>query len=287
MTNAIDFQSIANAAAAAEDQTDMKAKGSFERPVPEQGKTTCRLLQYIELGKQKAANPAYKDVERVILRFELNGPKHMIEIDTEDGKKKVPGIVDVRLPKGGKDSKYGRLFTALNYSGTYNHFAQMVGAGAWIVEVSHNIVDPDTDKERTYCNLDKNKAWTFTAPVIEDVIAGTSTPVPVPELNGDPKVFLWENKGLTDDQYISLWEDIYIEGEWEAKGDKPARSKNWMQEMIQTSLTFPESRLAKLLQDNPTGVDLAAEIEKSEAAVEPKEEAPADVPADDPLAALL
>lgn len=260
----INFTDIGNQAAQAEDQTKMKEGGSFERPVPAKGTCIVRLQQYLEVGKHEPKNPAHKDSEKAKFRFELHTPQHLIEIDTEEGKKKIPSIIDIELPKGGKTSRYGRLFAALNYNGKYNHFAQMVGAASWKAEVTHNIQNPGTDNEKTYANLDKNGSWTFGAPVVEDPIAGTSQAIPVPELDGDPKVFLWENKGIADVDYLALWKSIFIEGEWEAKGDKPAKSKNWIQDLIISGLTFQGSRLQKLLQENPEGVDVAAAIEQGE-----------------------
>jgi len=297
MTNntVIDYTAIANAAAEAENQTEMKEGGKgFERPVPEAGGAIVRLLEYIELGKQKATQAGYKDQEKVKFRFELHTPKHLIEIDTEEGKKKIPSIIDITLPKGGSTSKYGRLFTALNYNGKYNHFSQMVGSGAWRAEVTHNIVGEGTDK-KTYANLDKNKAWTFSAPLMEDPVAGTSVAISVPELSGSPKMFLFENKGISDEVYIALWNELFIEGEHEAKGDKPAKSKNWIQDMITNSLTFSTSRLASLLKQNPTGADIDSIVEEAEKAEEKAAEVPevaeeAATPAAeaiDPLLALL
>lgn len=264
MTVAINYTDIGNAAAAAEDQTKMKEGGSFERPVPVAGQCILRLQQYIEIGKHKPKNPQHKPAERAMLRFELHTPKHLIEIETEEGTKKIPGIIDIELNKGGKTSRYGRLFAALNYNGKYNHFAQMVGAGSWKAEVIHNIQNKGEDNEKTYANLDNNGAWTFAAPEVVDPVAETVTPIAVPELDGDPKLFLWENKGISDAAYIALWKTLFIEGEWEAKGDKPAKSKNWIQNKIKDSLTFPDSRLAKLLADNPEGVDIVEAIEQGE-----------------------
>jgi hypothetical protein len=299
----IDYTAIANAAAEAENQQEMKEGGKgFERPIPAAGIAILRLQQYIEVGKQKSKNATYKDQEEVMLRFELHTKAHRIEIDTEEGKKTIPAVIDIRLPKGGSTSKYGRLFTALNYNGKFNHFAQMVGKGAWKAEVTHNIVGKGTPEEKVYANLDKNKAWTFSAPQIEDPIADTVTQIPVPELDGDPKIFFWENKGITDESYIALWNELFIEGEFEAKGDKPAKSKNFIQDKIKSGLTFKESRLANLLEQNPTGADIDSIVEEAEQAAETptvskeaaepaKEEAvQADTPAVeeiDPLLALL
>jgi hypothetical protein len=277
----IDYTAIANAAAEAENQQEMKEGGKgFERPVPAAGIAILRLQQYIEVGKQKSTNPKFKDQEEVMLRFELHTKAHRIEIDTEEGKKTIPSIIDIRLPKGGATSKYGRLFTALNYNGKYNHFAQMVGKGSWKAEVTHNIVGKGTPEEKVYANLDKNKAWTFSAPQIEDPIADTITQIPVPELDGEPKIFFWENKGITDEAYIALWDELFIEGEFEAKGDKPAKSKNFIQDKIRAGLTFKESRLANLLEQNPTGADIDSIVEEAEQAEEtPKVSKEADEPA--------
>lgn len=276
MTEVIDYNAIANAAAEAEDQTQMKAGGSFERPIPVAGKAILRLQQYIELGVQKAKKAKFKDSEEVMLRFELHTPKHLIEIDTEEGPKKIPNTIDIRLPKGGATSKYGRLFTALNYSGKFNHFAQMVGKGSWVAEVTHNEVGEGEDK-KVYANLDKNKAWTFTAPVVEDPVSGSVQPIPVPELHNDPVIFLYENKGLTDDQYLATWDTLFIEGEHEATDGKPARSKNWIQDTISTGVKFPGSRLKKLLEARG-----GASAEDLDNAINQIEEAAEEVKAEQP-----
>lgn len=271
---AIDFTAIGNAAAQGEDQSQMKegGNGNFERPVPAAGPAIGRLLQYIELGVQPARpGSGYKDAEEVMLRFELSTPKHMIEIEKDGVKSKIPSVVDIRLPKGGLTSKYGRLFTALNYSGRFNHISQMIGVASWRFEVTHNVVGKGTDKEKTYANLDKNKAWTFVEPANVDGLTGDITPIAVPELNGTPKVFLYENKGLTDEQYLSLWDSIFIEGEHEAKGDKPAKTKNWIQETIQKGVKFVGSRLHGLTEGRKSGEaipDVAGLIEESEAKVD-------------------
>ena len=264
----IDYDAIGNAAAEAEDQTQMKeGGGGFDRPVPAEGRCTLRLQQYIELGKQKSNNPKYKDSEQVMLRFEVNSPKHMIELP--DGTK-VPNTITVRLPKGGKTSKYGRLFIALNYSGKHKHFAQMVGKAGWLADITHNIVNPGTKEEKTYANLDKNKAWTFGAPVFENPATGETVAVPVPELDGSPQVFLYENAGLGDTDYKALWDTLFIEGEQEA-GPNAGKSKNWIQDSISASIGFSTSRLAQLIEGNS-----AESLE--DIPVEAKEEKPKKAP---------
>ena len=260
----IDYTAIGNAAAEGENQLEMKeGGGKFERELPAEGPAIGRLLQYIELGVQKAKpGSGYKDSEQVMLRFEVSTPRHMIEIEKDGVTSKIPNVIDVRVPKGGLTSKYGRLFTALNCSGKFNHFAQMVGAGSWVFEITHN-VSGDT----TYANVDKNKAWTFRAATQVDQLTGAATAIPVPELDGTPKVFLYENKGLSDAAYLSVWDTLFIEGEVEAKGKQPAKSKNWIQNTISNSVKFPTSRLSKLLEARGTDgalPDLTGAIEEAE-----------------------
>ena len=289
----IDYTAIGNAAAEAENQQEMKEGGKgFERPTAEAGPALVRLQQYIELGVQKSNRSDFKDAQQVMFRFELHTPNHLFEIEVDGVTKKVPLTIDIRLPKGGSTSKYGRLFTALNYNGKFNHFAQMVGAGSWLAEITHNIVG-EGDKKKTYANLDKNKAWTFTAPQKVDPMSKEVTVYPVGELSGDPKVFLFENKGIADDAYKALFDTLFIEGEHEAKGDKPAKSKNWIQDTITNSIKFSETRLASIINNNPEGVDVDALVAAAEQGAEPKVEAkpepkveatPAEV---DPLLAAL
>jgi hypothetical protein len=285
----IDYNAIAEAAAEGEDQSKMKeGGGGFDRPVPAAGNCTVRLQQYIEIGKQPSNNPQYKASEYVMFRFEVNSPKHMLTLD--DGTK-IPNQITLRLPKGGKTSKYGRLFTALNYKGQFRHFAQMVGKGAWLAEITHNVVKPGTPEEKTYANLDKNKAWTFGPPVFENPATGDVQTVPVPELNGEPQVFLFENAGLGDDQYQALWNDLFIDGEHDS-GPKKGESKNWIQDLIVGSMTFDTSRLKKIiggasaasLEDLPLGEDDLPEPEvKEPAKAAAKKPDPKPVPAPEPV----
>jgi len=292
---AIDYDVIGTAAADGEDQQAMKeGGGGFDRPIPEAGKCTVRLQQYIELGSQKPSNPSYKAREAVTLRFEVNSRKHMITLD--DGTK-IPNTIDVRLSKGGKTSKYGKLFSSLNKSGKYNHFAQMVGKGAWLAEITHNTVGAGTDKEKTYANLGDDNGWSFALPIFEDPTTEETKPIPVAELSGDPKVFLYENPGLTDTQYKGLWDTLYIEGEHET-GARKGQTKNWIQGIIMDSLTFKGSRLERIIAgdsaesleevDVPNEVPAPEQVveEKPKAAAKPKAAKKPEPESDDPLAAM-
>lgn len=264
MSTKIDYAAIAAAAAQGENQSEMKEGGGFDREIAKAGICTLRLLQYIETGFHKGNNPKYpKPSNQVMLRFEVNNKKNLTEITLEDGTvKMIPATVDLYLNKGGAGSRYGRLFKSLNYSGRFNHFMEMVGEGAWKAHITHNVVNEGKDNEVTYANLDKDKAWTFEAPIHQNIDAdgepvGSVIQLQVPELSSDPKVFVWENKGLTDEMYLAVFEELYIEGEHEAKDGQPAKSKNWIQDKITSNVKFPGSRLANLLGNNVKAGDVA------------------------------
>ena len=262
----IDLSQISALAAEGEDQANMKAGGGFERPTPEAGIAMVRLLEYIEYGYAEPKKEGWKSAIEVRLRFELHTPNHLITYQNAEGKDvTVPSTIDVYLSKGGPGSLYGKLFTSLNYSGKFNHFAQMVGAGAWLADVTHK-----KSGDKTYANLNNASGWTFRAPVVADPVAGTTTEVTIPEIHGAPKMFLYENDAIPDSTYKEMWDDLYVDGEYEARDGKPAKSKNIIQERIMASLKFPESRLARIvagegvpasLDDLPTAGDKVADVD--------------------------
>ncbi len=258
----INYADLAKQAAQGEDQANMKyGGGGFERDTPAEGVAMLRLLEYIEYGYAEPKKEGWKSAIEVRLRFELHTKAHLITYQDSEGKDvTVPNTIDVYLSKGGAGSLYGRLFSSLNYAGKFNHFAEMVGQGAWLADVTHN-VKGDT----TYANLNNANGWTFRAPVIADPVAGTTTEVTIPEAHGNIKVFLYENDGIGDEMYKAMFDELYVEGEYEARDGKPARSKNIIQERIMGSVKFPESRLARILggqvttealEELPTGGDV-------------------------------
>lgn len=234
----MDYTQLGLAAAASEDLT---VERSAARELPAKGVAMLRLVDYIETGRHAAKNPTHKPSLKVLMTFELSHPKHMIEIDG----KKVPSRVTIRVNKTYSDKGgYMPLFKAMDRAlgGGYKHFVQMINKPL-LGEVFHSEYEG-----KTYANLDIDGAWSFKPAVMEDVLSGTSTPVPVPEMHGTPQVFLWEADGVTDEQIKAMWESIYIEGT--RKNDKGAEvSKNWIQETIMANIEWEGSTTQALTQE--------------------------------------
>lgn len=253
----MDYSLIGQAAATSEDLT---VKRETVREAPKEGVALLRLVDYIETGRHEAKNPQHKPSLKVLLTFELSHPKHMIEVDG----KKVPQNITIRVNKTYSDKgKYVPLFKAMNRAlgGGFKHFVQMINQPL-LGHIYHNEYEG-----KKYANLDVDGAWSFKAPVMDDPIAGTSTPVPVPEMQGTPKVFLWEADGLTDAQIVEMWESIYLEGT--RQNDKGVEvSKNWIQETIMDNIEWEGSTVQALTQEHISLDDEAT----------PTEDVPTDIP---------
>lgn len=263
----MDFSKLGQAAAQSEDMTQNK---SFERELPRAGVALLRLRDYIELGRHESNNPAYKykPALKAILTFELSHKDHLIEIDG----KKVPSTIQVRVNKGATSkSGFKKLFNVMNkaHGSKYQHFVQMIGL-PFLGEVFHN-TSGEGDKKQTYANLDLDGAWSLKEPVQVDALAGTSTPIPVPELHDEPKVFLWENPSLSDEDVQEMWDSIFIEGTREVEDPKTKEkkevSKNWIQETIMSNIEWEGSVTQAVTQEH---------ITLDEHGVEAQEGAPAE-----------
>ena len=245
----MDFSKIGTAAAESEDMTQ---NATFVREVPRAGVALLRFREYVELGRHESSNPTYKPSLKAILTFELNHPDHMIEIDGV----KVPQTIQVRLNKGSTaKSGFRKLFNVMNsaYDNKYVHFAQMIGL-PFLGEVFHNVVKPGTPEATTYANLDKDGAYSLKAPVQVDALTNTQTPIPVPEMHGEGKVFLWENESMSDEDIKEMWESIYIEGTREIEDPKTKEkkevSKNWIQETIMKNIEWEGSTTQALIEEH-------------------------------------
>lgn len=246
----VDIKSLASNAVDADDLTQVK---KFERELPKAGTALLRFRDYIELGKQKSNNPKYKPAINCILTFELSHPKHLIEIDG----KKVPQKIDVRLNKGQTaKAQYRRLFNVMNDAcgGGHKHFITMIGE-AFLGEIFHKKSEKNGE---TYANLDKDGAYSLKAPQSIDPISEEVTPIPVRELEKEPKVFLWENEGVTDEQIKEMWDSIYIEGTRtvtrEVDGEKVEVevTKNFLQETITEAVDWEGSRTQGVVTEYPS-----------------------------------
>lgn len=268
----MDFKALGKKAGKAEDLTKNK---TFERELPKAGVAMLRFRDYIELGRHESKNPTHKPALRCILTFELNHPKHMIEIDG----KKVPNTLQVRLNKGvTAKSGYRKLFNIMNAAsgGKAHHFVELLG-DAYLGTIFHNEVG-EGDKKQVYANLDKDGAYSITAPEQVDAVTEQVTKIKVPELHDKPSAFLWENEGMEDEDIISMWESIFIEGTREVEDpttkEKSEQSKNWIQETIMKNLEWEGSRTQALTQEHldldelEGGDDLPQELEAVEESVE-------------------
>ncbi|ASL24406.1 hypothetical protein vBAspPH44_23 [Alteromonas phage vB_AspP-H4/4] len=262
----MDFSKLGSAAAASEDMTQNK---TFEREIPVEGVALLRLLSYIELGRHESNNPAHKPALKAMLTFELNHPKHMIEIDG----KKVPQQITVRLNKGmTAKSGFRKLFNVMNkaHGNKYNHFVQMIGL-PFLGEVFHNTVG-EGDKKQVYANLQDDAGWSLKAPLQIDALSGTETPIPVAELDGTPKAFLWENDNISDEDVKAMWDSLFIEGEREVEDSKTKEkktiSKNWIQETIKKNIEW-EGSVTQALVEEHVSLD---EIENQTGGAEPTQE---------------
>lgn len=244
----MDFSKLGQSAAETENMTVDK---SFERELPREGVALLRLREYIETGRHESNNPAHKPALRAMLVFELNHPDHLIEIDG----KKVPQTMIVRTNKGvTSKSGFKKLFNVMNaaHGNKFTHFVQMIGT-AYLGEIFYNTVVKG-DKTSIYANLDKDGAWSLKAPEQVDALNNTKTPIPVAEIAGVQRAFLWENQSISDEDVVAMWESIYIEGVREVEDkvtkEKKEISKNWIQETIMENLEWEGSTTQALTQEH-------------------------------------
>ena len=232
-----------------EDQTEVRSGGDFEYEAPAAGYTTARFIGYVELGRRKQApylGQQKPDADVVRLDFELNGQKHIREIDVGGVKKQVTNRVSIMLTKKLNDrASFTKLFKKMTYGRDgIKHMVQMLDE-PFIIQIVHNTKEKD-GKKRTYANMrDADGNFLIQAPVLLDPLAGTSTPVPVPATTQPHRVLLWD--APTKEQ----WDSLFIDGTRTVKDDKGQErevSKNWLQEeIVQLAVNFDGSPLQMLL----------------------------------------
>lgn len=217
----MDFTKLGQTAAA--NTTSGKTFEKKEREAPAAGAALLRLKDYIETGKHNNKSKQYnKDVYKATLIFELNHPKHLIEV----GEKKVPQLIFLNLNKSNHEkAKYRAVFKKMNEAAGGNnvHFVQMLGK-AFVGKIVHN----EGANGKTYANLVPDA---FAAPIQEDVLTGESTPIPVMELQGESQVFLW-NSGASEDDVRAMFKSC------EGKEGK----ESWIHKAIRSNLEYEGSR---------------------------------------------
>lgn len=250
-----------------------KETAGFVNKPPRAGAALMRLRDYIEYGsfKVEKGQGAGKIVQKVRLVFELLHKDHMIE---RGDKGLVPDTFMLELNKSYSSmGKFMPLFKKMNYNGTANNMVDLIGQ-PFLGYLAHNPKDKDDASKGVWVNLDVDGVYQIGRPEIEikddfGVVTGTKD-IEVPEMVGSPLVFCWEDNGWDDALIKEAWDSLFIDGEYEAKGDKPAKSKNYHQNRIKSNLDWEGSRTASIVE--------CGTLEP------PKQEA--TTPADDPAAAL-
>tara|TARA_R110002020_G_scaffold225658_1_gene435745 strand:- start:1016 stop:1807 length:792 start_codon:yes stop_codon:yes gene_type:complete len=259
----MDFNKIGRTATESDNQSVDK---KFERELPKAGIALMRFIGYIETGRHEPRNPQHKPALKTQLIFELSTPKHLIEMEG----KKVPQKFTLRLNKGlTAKSGYKKVFNMMNKAlgGGHTHFFQMLGKPL-LGEIFHN-TSGEGDKKQTYANLDDAGAFSFKKPVSVDALTDVETPIQIMEQINPSQGFLWENESISDEDYVSMWESLFIEGTYEKDGKDV--SKNWIQESIQENMEWEGSTLQALTEEHVSldeletdSVDLAAAAESDD-----------------------
>jgi len=229
----MDFSTISEADVQVE---GAKPFGTFETPVAEAGIALFRLREVLEFGSKDTEFKGVAKVSKpVSLVFELVHPRHAINRN-DDGSFLRNHEVTVRLNKSNNDrAKYMKLFNKLNYDGAVAtppgivpSFAAFLGK-PFYGQIHHNV---SAVNGKTYVNLDSDGEYTIGAPRVaatDDMGAPTGefNTIPVPEMNGAQRCFLWET-GVSDEVYRAMWDSVAIVGE--KKDGTPYR--NWIQDSI-------------------------------------------------------
>lgn len=234
MTQSIqDILALANEVAAQSHDMNVAVKGgSGARLLPE-GYAYCRMVEYIEFGKQpqefggKAKDPALE----FQLGFALYNTADRV-YQNDDGSPYIIRPYSMAMSANEKARAY-LLFKSLNWKGTATHFGQLLTQG-FLAKIVH---EPKSKSEPTVI-VSRLDLKGFLPPV--DTVSGA--PHPIPETRPqDLRVFFWDRPSK------ATWDALYIEGTYEARDGKPAESKNKLQEVMMKAVDFQGSPLQQLL----------------------------------------
>lgn len=231
----------------------VEAKGGFDRVPAREGVALFRLRSYIETGRHTVAKGQGKGkVQKwADFVFELVHPDHLIGPDD----KKFPDTIELRNinVSMNKKAKYFKLFNAMNYSGKYQRFGDMLGDG-FLGSVVHNVVG-----DKTYVNMESEGRFLIGAPVYNANVDPLAQPdmreVAVPEMHGDAQLFTWEQPGTSPDFLQQMWDSIKISGE---KNDGTPR-KNWIQEKIRSNMDWEGSYTQSVVGGTAIVMDAVAD----------------------------
>ena len=266
MSNINDIKKRAKAAGQRTNQNETK-KGGGDFQAPAEGKTTLRLLEYIELGVQAGGmfkGKPKKPAAKVQIAFELLGKKHLREIENEKTKKTevrgtyfriFPNLALSLHEKAGFKKLYNLLRNSYSNPDEITHMSQLLGE-AFAGKIRNN-----TSGDKTYSNLtDETGNFSLGAPVKEELDDDGEVisvkKLAVPELTMTPKLFLFDSPTKED---------------WEALDEKT-------QERIKKAENFKGSAVELLLEGGDkikTHADEDEDAEEDEEEVAPKKAAKA------------
>lgn len=245
--------------------------GGGDYTPPAKGVPGIRFIAYVETGAHKSK---YKGKEKITNRcelvFELHGKRWPL---SENGQ---PQRITVRMtmPKWGEKphtkSMYYKTFKAMNYEGTANHYAELLGKD-YVATVYHR---PDKDDDKKFYAQFNDPAieqspYSIRAPFVEDE-DGEPRRRKVPEAINPLRLFLWEHPDA--DQ----WASIYIDGEYD-----DGKSKNKWQDAIRSSLEFEGSPIESMLMGLDDGDDDADDPEEAKTVAKSRKAKPEPEPEDD------
>lgn len=203
----------------------------------------AQLVEYVELGKQpqefqgKSKDPLLEFNIGFALTGQCQTPNENGQFEkytNDDGTPYIIRPYSIALSRNEKSQAF-KLFKALNYKQVYKHFAQMLGQKFMvnIVHVPKSKADPTL--------VSRLDLTSFRAPI--DPMSGQMYPIPdAPD--SYYRLFSWDRPTL------EAWDALFVEGQYEAKDGKPARSKNRIQETILGAVDFDGSPLQALLLAN-------------------------------------
>lgn len=228
--NVQELLALANEVAAESHDMNVAVKGGGGARLLPEGYAYCRLVEYIEFGKQpqefggKQKDPALE----FQLGFALYNTADRV-YQNDDGSPYIIRPYSMAMSANEKARSY-LLFKLLNWKNQYRHFGQMLTQGflAKIVHEPKSKTDP-----KIVSRLDLKG---FLPPV--DTVSGQ--PHPIPEARPeDLKAFFWERPSK------AMFDSFFVEGKWD-----DGRSKNIIQETMLGAVDFAGSPLQHLLMDS-------------------------------------
>lgn len=231
----------------------VKAGPDMRRPLnssgyqpPAAGVAFARFVGYFEVGQRQWRSDKgvmFKDTVRML--FELSGPNHPPQ--ELDGKS-VPHVVTVSMPLELIPGRcFFDTFARMNFEGTASHMSELLGSAFALYIVHH----PLRSGQGVYATVDGGKGGFLIEPAKFRTETGEVCDAPVEPPYFALSMFVWASANLED------WHDIYIPGEWpEVRSDsgilqRPARSKNYIQEQIMFAANWSEHPLAAVAKLGP------------------------------------